>query len=360
MKILIICNNDGGLYGFRKELLAKLAENNELVIAVPSGKHKSYFEECGYKYIDVPVDRRGTNPIRDLSLYRKYVRIMREEKPDLVITYTIKCNIYGCIAARMRKISYAANITGVGSALQNKSLLRSAVVFMYRYALKKAKVVFFQNKENMRLMQSLKIAGKGKSVLLNGSGVNLQQYLYQEPEIKTETVFLFVGRIMREKGVDELLEVAKRCKDNGINAKFELIGRCEEDYTGKLKEAEKSGYIKYHGLQNDVIPFVKKCDCVILPSYHEGMSNALLEGAAMGRALLASDIPGCRETMIDGETGMLFKKKNVDDMYDKVLKFVQLSDNDKIIMGKKGREYMENKFDRNDVVASVVEALEIK
>lgn len=358
MKILVLANNDGGLFGFRKELLAELAKTNEIVIAVPSGKHQSYFEQCGYKYIDVPVDRRGMNIFKDFVLYRKYRKLIRNEKPDLVITYTIKCNIYGGIAAKKGRIDYVANITGVGSALQNESLLKKLVVLLYKYAMCKSKRVFFQNEENMNLMQGLKIVDKEKSVLLNGSGVNLHEYTYLEPTRKDVTIFLFVGRIMREKGIDELLNVAEKCKNNGIKAEFELIGRCEEDYVESLRIAEKKGIIRYYGYQENIKSYIQKSDCVILPSYHEGMSNALLEGAAMGRAILASDIAGCRETLIDGETGMLFKKQDVEDMYEKVVKFTELSPEEKIDMGIKGRKHVEQKFDRQDIISTVAKSLQ--
>ena len=359
MKVLIISNNDGIIYWFRRELLSAIAKRHDIVIASPSGKYQLYFERQGYKYIDTPIDRRGMNPLKDFALYNSYKKIIRAEAPDIVITYTIKCNIYGGYASRRFKIPYAANITGLGTAFKKGGMLTKFIEKMYRIALKNAKAVFVQNTSNKKLVIDKKIVTADRCVLLNGSGVNLEHFRYQEYVVSDVTRFLFVGRLMREKGLDELLEVAKRCHIEKLPCSFDFIGSMEEKYEDIFDKLQRKGILKYHGLQADTRQFVKNCDCVILPSYHEGMSNALLEGAAMGRALLASDIPGCRETMVDGVTGYLFKARQIDDLYDKVKRFVELPIQKKIEMGKKGREYVADNFDRNRVVQDVVNALEL-
>lgn len=357
MRILILANLDVGLYRFRKDLIKQLQEKNEVFLSVPKGEYQQYFEGIGCKYIDTYIDRRGMNPITDIKLYFQYRKLLKKIKPDLVITYTIKCNIYGGMAAKISKVPYAVNITGLGSAFQNDGLLKKLVTTMYKIALSKVKTVFFENSYNKQVFLDSKIITEDKCTLLNGAGVNLDDYIILQPNNLESTNFLFIGRIMKEKGVEELFAVAQKCKENGINARFDFIGGYEDNYKDVVEKLGENNIINYYGFQSDIVPFVQQSDAVILPSYHEGMSNALLEGAAMGKALLASDIPGCKETIIDGVSGYTFKKADVDDLYEKVVQFVNLPKEEKIEMGQAGRKHMEDVFDKKKVVSDTIEAL---
>lgn len=357
MRILILANNDVGLYQFRRELIEELLKNNEVLISLPYGPLVDPLVEMGCRFIDTPVDRRGVNPKTDLKLYKTYVNMLKTEKPDLVITYTIKPNVYGGFACRMLKIPYAVNITGLGTAFQKRGMLRTLVTVMYKAGLKKAKTVFFENSENMRIFTEEGIVKKEQCCLLNGAGVNLEHYsLLPYPE-EVPVHFLFVGRVMQEKGINELFEAMKRLRTDGYDCVLDVLGGYEEDYKGVMEQYEADGWLKYYGYQKDVRPFIGKCHCFVLPSWHEGMANTNLECAASGRPLITSDIPGCREAVVKNETGYLCEVKNADSLYEMMKKFLVLTNEERRAMGMNGREHMEDVFDKKKVVNKTVKYL---
>ncbi len=359
MKILVLANNDVGLYCFRGELLERLVNNgHEVFVSLPNGEFISALEEMGCIYKETDIDRRGINPITDLRLFFNYIRLLKEIKPDLVITYTIKPNVYGGFASRLKRIRYVANITGLGSTFQNKGILRSIVVMMYRVSLKKAEKIFFENKENMRILTDEKIASSNQSVLLNGSGVNLEKYKSDKyPEDDQTTRFLFIGRVMKEKGVEELLYAMSRLIKEGYSCCLDILGSYEEDYSSVIEEYQKEGWLQYHGQQPDVRPFIERSHCFVLPSWHEGMANTNLESAAMQRPLITSRINGCMEAVVENESGILCRPKDSDDLYDAMKRFLLLPYQEKRAMGIKGREHMEKVFDRQKVVDETLKGL---
>lgn len=358
MKILILANNDVGLYQFRRELIeAMLQQGHQVLISLPDGPLVVPLVEAGCTFLDTPIDRRGINPVTDLKLFRTYRRMLKAEKPDLVITYTIKPNIYGGLACRMAKVPYAVNITGLGTTFQNDGWLRRLVTFLYWTALKKAKVVFFENGANRDIFVNEKIVPETKCCLLNGAGVNLERYPYR-PYDKGEPVhFLFMGRVMREKGVDELFGAMERLHQEGADCQLDVLGSYEEDYADIIRRCEAQGWLHYHGYQNDVRPFIEQAHCFVLPSWHEGMANTNLECAAMGRALITTDIPGCREAVIEGKTGLLCRPKDTDSLYEQLRRFLALSPEEREAMGKAGRAHMEAVFDKKKVVEETIRGL---
>lgn len=356
MKILILANNDEGLYKFRKELIQKLLKkNNTVYISLPDGKYVSKLSEMGCKFVDTEIDRRGINPKTDLKLLLFYRKIIKRVKPELVITYTIKPNIYGGLICRMFRIPYAVNITGLGTAFQRSGCIKTLVTFLYKIALKKAKVVFFENTENKEVMLDMGIVKEEQTCVLNGAGVNLEEYTYCEYPSDEEIRFLFIGRVMKEKGVDELFEAAKRIKSEYKNVYFDIVGPMEDDYKGKIDSLIQNGIIEYYGYQQDVKPFIAKCHCFVLPSWHEGMANTNLEAAAMGRPLITSRIHGCMEAVEDGVSGLLCEKENSENLYEVLKQFVQLSEEQKRAMGEAGRKRMERVFDKKTVVKRTLE-----
>ena len=358
MKILILANMDVGLYKFRKELIQELMnQGNDIYISLPFGELISKLEDLGCHFIDTDVDRRGINPKTDLRLLRKYREIVKQIQPDLVITYTIKPNIYGGMICRWMKIPYATNITGLGTAFQNDDLLREMVIFLYRIALKKAKVVFFENVENMQTIIKHKIIKEHQACLLHGAGVNLEEYGFCKYPDTEETRFLFIGRVMKEKGVDELFEVAERIRKENPNVFFDIIGPMEDDYKNIVETLSNKGVISYYGYQEDVKPFIQRCHCFVLPSYHEGMANTLLEAAAIGRPLITSDIHGCKEAVADGVSGYLCKKKDADSLYQKMKQFLVLSCCEKRQMGLEARKHMEQVYEKRRVVEETIRYL---
>lgn len=358
MRVMILSNFDLGLYQFRKELIQELLKDNEVFISLPYGKLIEPLKKMGCKFIDTPLDRRGINPIADLMLLNKYHRMLKREKPDLVITYTIKPNIYGGIACRIAGTPYAVNITGLGTAFQNDGILRKIVTRMYKESCKKAKVVFFENVENRQIFIDLQLVKESQACLLNGAGVNLEYYHVMDyPEDIDEIRFLFIGRVMKEKGVDELFIAMKKLVDERMHCSLDIVGPYEEDYREAIKQYENEGWLRYRGYQKDVRAFIKNCHCFVLPSWHEGMANTNLECAASGRPVITSNIHGCLEAVLDGKTGYLVEKKNADELYRAMKKFAELSYETRKLMGIAGRRHMEETFDKREVVKATLDAL---
>lgn len=355
-KILILANNDVGLYKFRKELITTLLKDSEVYISLPDGMLVQYLIDMGCHFIDTPVDRRGINPFTDLRLLKKYYSLIKEIKPDMVITYTVKPNVYGGLMARLLHVKYAINITGLGTAFENEGFVKKLVCFLYRLSCKKAHVVFFENEENQNIFIKNKLIQKKQAYLLNGAGVNLNEYAFTPYPIDTDTIrFLFIGRIMKEKGVDELFAVARAIKQQYQNVEFDIVGPMEDNYKEMIQELVDDKIINFYGYQKDVKPFIERCHCFVLPSYHEGMANTLLEAAAMGRPLITSDIHGCKEAV--HKNGYLCQVKDQEDLYRKMKQFLELDNEDKKQMGMESRGHMEDVFDKEKVVNQTMKGL---
>ena len=359
MKILILANNDVGLYKFRKELIQELIwEGNEIVVSLPDGELIPDIRKLGVKVIITDIDRRGINPLTDLTLLLRYLRMGLTLKPDLVITYTIKPNIYGGIVCRLLRIPYAENVTGLGTTFQTENLIKKIVCFLYKISCRYAKVVFFENEENKQVFLDHYLIREEQACRLNGAGVNLEEYPYTEYPDENEPIrFLFIGRVMKEKGVNELFEAARRIKKEYPDVLFDIVGPMEDEYGSVIKKLEEDGIITYYGYQKDVRPFIARCHCFILPSWHEGMANTLLEAGAMGRPLITSRIYGCMEAVEDGENGYLINRKSANDLYIFMRQFYTLSYNKKKEMGKKTRKLMETLFDKRKVIQKTIKII---
>lgn len=358
MRILIMANFDVGLYQFRRELIAELLKSHEILISLPDGDLVRPLEEMGCRFLATPVDRRGIDPRKDLGLFLQYLKMLRQEKPDFVITYTIKPNIYGGLACRLLDIPYAANITGLGTAFQKSGALRTLVSTMYRFSLKKARVVFFENAGNMETLLNEGIVNQNQCKLLPGAGVNLEHYAFAAyPTEEMPIRFLFMGRVMREKGVDELFEAMHRLHQEGILCTLDVLGSYEEHYEETIHRFEAEGWLHYHGYQNDVRPFIRNSHCFVLPSWHEGMANTNLECAAMGRPLITSRIHGCMEAVIEGESGFLCEPQNTDSLYEAMVRFCEMPQNKREAMGRAGRRHMEEVFDKRIVIEATLKEI---
>ena len=357
MNVMILANNDVGLYQFRKELIEELLKEHEVVISLPNGDFIKPLENIGCKFIDTPIDRRGINPIKDLKLFFQYQKILKKENPDLVITYTIKPNVYGGFACRLLKIPYAVNITGLGTAFENGGTLKKLVTVMNKIGCKKAKVVFFENEGNRQIFIKEKIVKENQTCRLNGAGVNLEKYKVAPYPSGEKIKFLFMGRIMAEKGIDELFQAMKKLVSEGYDCELDLIGFSEENYKEKIERYEKEGWLHYYGYQKDVRPYIERCHCFVLPSWHEGMANTNLECAAMGRPVITSNIQGCMEAVDEGLSGYLCQRQDADELFKVMKKFSMLSYNERKAMGLAGRKRMEEIFDKKKVVKDTVKYL---
>lgn len=359
MRILVLANFGMGLYNFRKELLEHLMElGYEVYVSSPFDEYIPKLEKLGCKVIETPLNRRGKNPFADLYLLINYLKIIKRIKPFMVLTYTIKPNVYGGLACRMTHVPYLPNITGVGTAIENGGLLQKITLFLYKVSLKKATCVFFQNIENKELFKSKKIV-YGNFKVIPGSGVNLTYYTLMNYPTDQKIVFLFVSRVMKEKGIDQYLEAAAYIKQKYPNTSFHIVGFCEEEYEHKLIAMQEKGIIKYHGKQSDVRPFYKQSHCIVHPTYYpEGMSNVLLESAACGRPIITTNRSGCKEIVEDGVNGYVVEQQNSKDLINKIETFLSLDYEEKRRMGLAGRKKVEKEFDRNHVIQAYIQVLQ--
>lgn len=360
MKILIISNHSYMLYRFRKELIQELMKEHEVVLSMPFVGHEKDFQAMGLKCIDTDVDRRGINPKTDLKLFAVYRKLLKTERPDLVITYSIKPNIYAGIACSMFGIPFCANVQGLGTAFQRKGLA-SFVTVLYHIAMKKAKTVFFENEGNAKEFLNRKIIPREKIVVLSGAGINLEEYPYQPYPENEQIHFLYLGRIMKEKGIDELFAAIRRLREEqGKRVVLDLVGFFDDDYEAEVKCLVDEGIAVFHGFQENPLLYYVGADCVVLPSYHEGMSNVLLEAAATGRPTITSNVYGCKEAVDDGKTGFLCQVKDADSLYHQMMNMVALSREEREKMGKEAYLKMKREFEKGMIVDRTIQAIFIK
>lgn len=358
MKIAIIANSDIGLFKFRRELILRFLHSGyRVLIMSPKGNYISYFVEQGCLFYETEVDRRGKNVCKDAGLFYSYFKILKCEKPDMTFLFTIKPNIYGGLAAQILKMPYAATITGLGSALENKSVLQGFIISLYKIAFRKISMIFFQNKENRNFFISNKLT-KGSYCLLPGSGVNLEYFQLLPYPNESCIEFVFISRIMKEKGIEEYLEAAEKIYKKYPNTKFHICGFCEEAYDNFIKEKEKKGIVVYHGMVSDVRKILESIHCTIHPSYYpEGMSNVCLESAACGRPVITTNRSGCRETVDNGISGYIVNQKDSGDLIEKIEKFLLLSYEAKKEMGLNARKKMVREFSREIVIENYMKVL---
>lgn len=361
MKILFLANSDVGLYKFRKELIEKLVEQKqEVYVSVPAGMFINDINAIGCNVIiNNYLERRGTNIKHDLKLIHYYMWLLKRVKPDVVLTYTIKPNVYGGLVCTFLKVPYIVNVTGLGTSIENKGVLRFIALALYKVGLKKAQTIFFQNEENLKYMLKYHIVKKEKCKRIPGSGVNTSQHCYEPyPKYNEKIIFTTIGRIMRDKGINEVLGAAEKIKKKYPDTIFRLIGDFDEEYKDKVKGYEKLGIVSYIAQQKEVHPFIAESHAIIHASYHEGMSNVLLEAASAGRPVIATDVHGCIEIFEPDKTGIAFQAGNTISLINAVEKFLSLSYEEKEIMGKAGRIKIEKEFDRNIVVEKYIKEIE--
>ncbi len=355
MKVLILTNNDSGLYEFRREVMEELVKENEVYACLPSGDMIPQIEALGVTCIRNEFDRHGTNPISEVRHYFRYKNILKKVKPDIVFTYTVKPNIYGGAACASMKVPYVVNVTGLGTAVENPGMLQRILIPMYRFGIRKAQKVFFQNEQNREFMLKRSMV-KGPYDLLPGSGVNLSHY-HVLPYPDRETVdFLFVARIMKEKGIDQYLEAADYITRKYPQTRFHICGACEPEYTGNLEAFQRKGAVIYHGQVKDMVKMYEMACCTVHPTYYpEGLSNVLLESCACGRPIITTNRPGCREVVEDGVNGFVVREKDSADLIEKIERFLAKPAEERRQMGLAGRSKVEREFDRQIVVNKYME-----
>lgn len=357
-KILILVNHDLVLYNFRRELIKELIDSNyEVFISSPNGEKINFFIEMGCIFIDTKINRHGKNFFEDIKLYFFYKKIIKEIKPYSVLTFTIKPNIYGGFASKKMKIPYIANITGLGKAVEKTSLLQLLTTYLYKLSFEKVNTVFFQNKENMKFFKSRGISSN-KHVLLPGSGVNLEYFNYLKYPNPETIHFSFISRIMKDKGIDLYLEMARIFTEKYNNVVFHVCGFCEENYLPLLNDLHRKKTIVFHGFISDIKPILLISHCIIHPSnYPEGMANILLEAAASGRPIITTNRSGCKEAVTNNQTGFIFDFNNKNNLVSLIDKFLTIDHHERVRMGILGRKKMENEFDRKLIVSHYISEL---
>lgn len=359
--ILVICNNSSGFYILRKELIVEALKMYNMIILAPSTGFERELEELGCKYHEIEYDGHGTNPFEEIGLIRKYRTWIVKLKPDIVLTYAIKPNVYGGIICKWRRIPYIVNITGLGNAFMEKGILQTVSLLLYRMSLKKASMVFFQNKDNLEFMLRKKVLGRNNYALIPGSGVNLTQYKALDYPDDSIIRFYFIARIMKEKGIEQIIDAAEYFHSTP-NVEFHICGGCGDDYSDRIRKLNEKGIITYHGVVNsrdDMIKVYQTASCVVHPTYYaEGISNVLLEASASARPIIATDRTGCREIIDDGENGLLIREKDSDDLIEKLKYFISLPWDERKKMGMRGREKVEREFSREIVVNAYIQAID--
>ena len=349
MKILILSNLVSYTYNFRMELIeAFLKRGDEIVIACDndSPEKKAELEKI-CRLTEVPFNGKGKNIREELSLIRKYSSLMKTEKPDVVLSFTIKMNLYGGYAASRRKIPFFPMITGLGE-LEKPGKLQKMLLFMHKYVMPKAQCIFFQNQANIDFFNKRGINVK-KAVLVPGSGVNLTKFSYKDyPSEDLPVEVAFIGRVTEAKGISEYLDVAEQLSALVI---FHVAGLCDDVFKPRIEDLEKRGIIVYHGSLEDTRPLLEKISCIILPTYHpEGMSNVLLEAGATGRPAICTDRPGCREIVKNGVNGLYCFAKDSDNLRNVLESFLAMDYEKRREMGIQARSIVEQNFDRRIVV----------
>lgn len=356
-RVLILTNHSYMLYRFRRELIEKLMKTCDVSLRMPYRGHEEDFIAMGLDCQETDFERRGMNPVKDIRLFQTYWNILKQVKPDMVITYSIKPNVYGGMACALAGIPYCVNVQGLGTAFQKPGICQLVTV-MYRMAVQKAKVVFFENEGNAQTFLERHILKPEKIRVLSGAGINLEEYPLVPYPDNDRFHFLYLGRIMKEKGVKELGTAMRRLHNKlGNRVVLDVVGFCEEDMREWIEEMVAAGSMIFHDFQSNPNPYYEQTDCVVLPSYHEGMSNVLLEAAATGRPVITSDIHGCQEAVDPGKTGLLCQVGDADSLYEQMLHMTELSRKERERMGLAARKKMEHEFDKKLVIEKTIEAI---
>jgi len=362
--IAIIINTTWNIYNFRSGLIQVLQKEGYNVIAIsPKDEYAKKLEEIGCKHFHIDIDNKGANPIKDMKLVLDYYKLFKQNNIDLVLGYTIKPNIYGSFASKLANIPIITNISGLGTVFLNDNFSSKVAKLLYKLALKIPKKVFFQNRDDLELFVKLNLVNKNKTRIIPGSGIDTNKFFPTSINKKDgKTKFLLIARLIKDKGVFEYIEAAKIIKEKFPNTEFAILGSFYlQNPTAltkeELKKWEEKQIIKYLGVSDNVKDIISQYDCIVLPSYREGLSRVLLEAASMAKPIITTNVPGCRDVVEDGVNGFLCEVKNSKSLAGAIEKFLTLSDKKRELMGQKGREKVINEFDEKVVINIYLEEI---
>jgi glycosyltransferase involved in cell wall biosynthesis len=357
LRIALVCNTAWAIYTYRQGVLRMLtAAGAQVTIIAPRDRTFEPLTAMGCRCVELPVASKGTDPRQDFrtlaALYREY----RATRPHIVFHYTIKPNIYGSLAAMLARVPSIAVTTGLGYVFIQKSRTAQVAKLLYRFAFRFPREVWFLNRDDHEafLHENL-LAHPDRARRLHGEGVDLDEFAFQPLPARADFVFILIGRLLWDKGVAEYVEAARRIRAKYPHARFQLLGPVGVDNPSAISRTdvqkwEAENIVEYLGEANDVRPLVAAADCVVLPSYREGVPRTLMEASAMGRPIVATDVPGCREVVEDGVNGLLCEVKNADSLTEALKRMLTLSSGEREAMALRGREKVTGEFDEKNVV----------
>ena len=363
-KIAIVLNASWNIYNFRLPLLERLNGLGHEIIAI--APKDEYSPRIPYSFYHVPIKSKSVNPFGDLLVFFKLFRLLRKTRPQVVLLYTIKPNIYGNFAACLLGISTVSNIAGLGTLFIHPGFITRIAGLLYHVAMKVPKKVLFQNHDDMAMFISQGLVSEDIAERIPGSGVDLKRFACNpacdEKSENDKFVFLLFSRMLWDKGVREYVEAACAVINKHSNVEFQLLGFLDSDNPNAISKAEmlrltETEGIVYLGASDHVEEFIQKADCIVLPSYKEGIPRSLLEAAAMGKPIIATDVSGCRDVVDDGVNGFLCQPRDSRSLLDKMEKMIGLDKRAREQMGKKGREKVEKDFDQRIVIEKYVHAV---
>lgn len=357
MKVLFSSNLSWSIYNFRAKLLKELLNDDiEIFVVAKPDNYSSKLEELGFTFVPLNINNSSVNPLSDLKSIFSYLRIYRKIKPDLILHNAIKPNIYGTIAAGLLSIPTINNVSGLGTLFIQKSFATLVARFLYKVSQKFATIVFFQNSSDKFLFESKGLVNKKKSRLIPGSGVDTNIFVPSSVSNKKTFDFLLIARLLKDKGILEYYQAAKELKSKYQDQlTFNILGPYYNSNPTAISESQinawqNDGVINYLGFSDDVQPFIANANCVVLPSYREGLSKVLIEASSMAKPIITTDVPGCKDVVIDQYNGFLCKVKDPNDLYEKMEKMFLLSNQEREVMGANARTRAVEYFDEKIVI----------
>lgn len=363
MRIAIVLNTSWNIYNFRMNFIRVLqAEGHEIHTIAPKDDCTHLLTEAGCHHHQVTMDSRGANPIKDSALIFELWSIYRKAKPDVILHYTIKPNIYGTIAATLLKIPVINNVCGLGTIFLKDNVVSKIAILLYKWSFRFPKKVFFQNPDDLALFIDKKLIKPQIADLLPGSGIDLTRFTPTEFKRNKSFTFLLISRLISDKGVLEYVEAVRKLKTKGIDARFQILGATDPEHKRgiKLKVIDgwiRSGTIEYLGTTMDVRGFIQQADCIVLPSYREGTPRTLLEAASSAKPIIATDVPGCHHVVKDSYNGLLCEIRNSEDLAEKMLTMANYDDETLKRFGQNGRKKVESEFDESIVINKYLHSL---
>ncbi len=364
MRIMLTVNAAWNIWNFRRPVVeALLADGHQLTVLAPLDDSVDQLESLGCRILPLKMDVKGKNLWYDFQLLIRFYRCFRTEKPEVVLGYTVKNNVFGALAARACGIPFIPNVSGLGTAFLSTGILRQIVVTLYRLAFKNLKVVFFQNTDDEALFVELAVVKTEQSRCLPASGIDLEYFIPQPlPEPSVPFTFLLIARMLRDKGVNEFVAAARELKAEHPGIRCQLLGPVDVENPSAISASQvnawvEEGVVEYLGVHADVRPAIAAAHCVVLPSYREGAPRTLLEAAAMARPTITTDVPGCRSVVEHGKTGLVCEVQNVQSLHRAMLALMQLPPKEQAAMGQAGRVKMEQEYNQARVVAAYRQAV---